>query len=359
LGIIGLLLVPLAGCSKSGGAKTKEFPITGKPSDAPVDLKARWQPGKRYVIRMELTRGSEVRRANQRQPLPREDRLAQEVAITVTNGPQGNLGLELELLALELEIVQGERTLVQYATHNEVVSATGNPAIESLEKLIGGRLYYLLSPENKVLRMEGMKEFMERAEGRAPSSTAVGKPPQPRRTSTVRSYYNPDSLRAILDLSGMPDKPVRIGDSWPVQREAGPTPGPGGALIVNATYTLKGWQEHEQKRCARIDITGTLAPKTGNTPARQGVSSPLEKSKVTGQCWLDPVLEFPIETALDQSYTVNSVVAQLRQGTNAPVQTRQGTNSPPQGQGTNVPPQKVSSSARQTLSIKLVEVTTL
>jgi hypothetical protein len=178
--------------------------------------------------------------------------------------------------------------------------------------------------------MEGMKEFMERAEGRAPSSTAVGKPPQPRRTSTVRSYYNPDSLRAILDLSGMPDKPVRIGDSWPVQREAGPTPGPGGALIVNATYTLKGWQEHEQKRCARIDISGTLGPKTGNTPARQGVSSPLEKSKVTGQCWLDPVLEFPIETALDQSYTVNSVVAQLRQGTNAPVQTRQGTNSPPQ-----------------------------
>jgi hypothetical protein len=165
----------------------------------------------------------------------------------------------------------------------------------------------------------------------------------------------------ILDLSGLPDKPVRVGDSWPVQREAGPSAGPGGALVLNATYTLKGWQEHEQKRCARIDIIGTLAPKTGNAPARQGTPSPLEKSKVTGHCWLDPVLEFPIETALDQSYTVNSVVAQFRQGTNALARTRQGATNPPpqQALGTNAPPQKVSSSARQTLSIKLVEVTTL
>ena len=346
--ITACLLLVAASCSKSSHAKIKEPPITGKPSDAPVELKAQWQPGKRYVIRMELTRGSEVRRANQREPLQREDRLAQEVAVTVTNAPNGNRGLELELLALELEITQGERSLVHYASQNELVSATGNPVIESLEKLIGGHIYYLLSPENKVLRMEGVKEFLERADGSAPVSAGAGRPNQPRRTTSVRSYYNPDSLRAILDLSGLPDKPVRVGDSWPVQRSF--PAGSGGASVVNATYTFKGWQEHDRKKCARIDISSALGAKPSNAPARQGTSSPLKDSKLSGQCWVDLALEFPVETVLDQSYTVNTVVAQPRPGTNAPAQ-----NQP----GTNAAPQTVSSPVRQNLSIKLLEVTTL
>ena len=118
------LLLTLASCSKSNRANTREPPVKGKPSDQAVQLKAQWQAGQRYVFRMEQARSSEVRRANQPRPLLREDRVAQEVAVTVTNAPGQNLGFEFELLKLELEITQGERTLVQYASQNEFVTVT-------------------------------------------------------------------------------------------------------------------------------------------------------------------------------------------------------------------------------------------
>ena len=328
--LTGLLLIP-ASCSKSDRAKIKELPIMGKPSDPAIELKAKWKPGSRYVIRMELTRENEVRRANRPQPDHQQERLAHEVAVTVTNAAANEkLGVDLELLALAVNLSVGERDLVNYDSQSEVVGAMGSPIAESLEKLVGGHIYCLLSPNNKVLKAEGIKEFMARAESTGASS---GTGPDPRRgTAASRRFFSPDFFKPILDLTGMPDRPVRVGDSWSVQREAGS--GPSGPLLANATYTFKGWQEHEQRKCVRIDITGTLVPKMGNA------SAPIGNSKVTGQCWFDPALGFSIETVFDQMYTITNVVAQPRPGTNGP-------------------PPKVSSPARQTLSIKLTEFTTL
>src|SRR5438876_887465 len=110
--LTGLLLIP-ASCSKSDRAKIKELPIMGKPSDPAIELKAKWKPGNRYVIRMELTRENEVRRANRPQPDHQQERLAHEVAVTVTNAAANEkLGVDLELLALAVNLSVGERDLV-------------------------------------------------------------------------------------------------------------------------------------------------------------------------------------------------------------------------------------------------------
>jgi hypothetical protein len=363
LAVASTLFVLLAGCSKSDGPEARrDTPITGKPSDPPVELKARWQAGKRYVIRTEMTRSAAVRRGGRGPSGQREDRLGQTIAVTVTNAPKDNLGLELELLSLELEITSGNSTIISYGSGSEAAGTLGASVADALDKLIGGRIYCLVSPTNKVLRIDGIKEFMERAEGNAPAPADATRPAQPRRnttTTTVRNYYTPESLRAILDLSGVPEKFVHIGESWSMQRDIGS--GPGGPLVISSTNTFKGWQEHEQKKCARIDVAGVLAPKPSNMVLiQQGKPPPFGNSKVTGHLWFDPALSFPVETVFDQTYAMISAVAPPRPQTNGPLQKSPGTNVPASAvQGTNAPPQTVSSPVHQIMSIKLLEVTTL
>jgi hypothetical protein len=104
-----------------------------------------------------------------------------------------------------------------------------------------------------------------------------------------------------VELNGAPDKEMRIGDSWPFTRQVdAPIIG---KLSISMTNTLRGWQQHEGAKCARVEFTGTVNSMGGAAGPRGG-SIAINDGQVKGAYWYDPAIGLSRELKLDQSYTV-------------------------------------------------------
>ena len=294
------------GCKRSADSRTSREPvITGSPSDAPVSLVPKWQPDHRYVMRMESDQTMEMPdpgAARGGKPSDKtvaiQNTFAQEYALTVTNAPDGNQGVEMEILAIELQ-AGGPNQMINYDSRNTVVRE-GGPIAEALDRVIGARLRCLVSPENTVLKVEGLDELAARVE--SPGAAANGRraPMQQAAGMMIRGIYNEGVVKQMLEFSTGIPKSLRVGESWPVNREiAQPMIG---TLVLNITNTFRGWQEHDGKKCARVEFVGTIETKNA------GGASPmsLRDGSIAGHYWFSPEMLVPIEASIDQNYTMSA-----------------------------------------------------
>lgn len=342
---VALCLLPVAtGCRKSDDNQAaKEAPVVGKPSDPAVPLKAEWRPGYRYVMQMDMNQSSQMqfgpRAVNQ------DTTMAQDYSITVTNVEDGNRGLELEIQSIAIDVVWGDQTVLRYDSLNKVTPSEG-PGVELLDKLIGGRVRLLVTPDNDVLKVEGIKELLARVDqGGGQGNRAGGA--RGMMSGILQRIYNEDYFKQLIDLTGFPNNPVQIGESWPVKKEI--NSGMAGTMIIDVTNTLSGWQERGKYKCARIGFEGTLASQSSaGAPGPFGGAIQLEDGKISGSSWFAPEIGLPIESAINQSYNVT--------GTRPTMPGRRGTNAPAAGDGAS---EKFSFPTSQTISIKLADVVPL
>jgi hypothetical protein len=309
--VLSIAAIIFVGCKKESASGSREEPkITGSPSDAPISLVPKWAPGKRYVMRMESMQSMDMPDlggggAADGKNAPMENNFVQEYSLNVTNAGGGNRGLEVEILAVQLETGRGEQ-MTSYDSRNQVAPGN-NPIGGMFDRLIGAKIYCLVSPENKVLKVEGIDDLLARVEvPDAPNDRGARRAGRNAGAAMLRGLYSDELFKQMIEFSGAPREPVRIGESWVINREvAAPNVG---RLIVSMTNTLRGWQEHEGKKCARIDFTGSMASKKNDdagadaTPVRVSI----EDGIVSGHYWFDPEWGGPIETAIDQNYTVHA-----------------------------------------------------
>lgn len=341
----------VTGCKKNTGPTAqKESKITGSPSDPPVSIQPKWAAGQRYLMRMEsvqsyqlpnfpgMGRGPGGATGTNNPPL--ENQFAQEYALVVTNAADGHRGIEMEILAFEIVAARGDQEFINYDSGNKVAPGHG-PMTELFDKLIGGKIYYLVAPDSTVVRVEGVKELFDRVE---PTTEVNGDTARGRRggAGMLRSAYNEDVFRQMIELAGAPPDAVRIGESWTITRE---TSAPIiGKLSITTTNTLRGWQEHEGHRSARVEFTGAIAFGTNAGPLAAFMK--LEGGTVNGRYWFAPDLGIPIETIFEQQMTLRFSNLGGGQGR------RQRDAANPE---TNAPV-SISAPMRQNISVKLVEV---
>ena len=341
-------VVSFNGCKKSDQASAagKEPKITGSPSDPPVSLMPKWKPGQRYVTRMESAQTMEMPaaavgrgRQTDGKPVAVENNFAQEYSFTVTNAPDGNHGIEMEVLAIEVQ-AGGAGQMINYDSRNQVVR-DGGPIGEAFDKIIGGRMHILISPENKLLKVKGLEDLFARldsAEAANPQRAARRNIGRGVTSGILRGMYNEEVIKQMIEFSaGMPET-VRVGQSWPVNREV-PQPTIG-TLIVNTTNTFRGWQEHDGKKCARVEIVGTISSKESETAEQNAgpASISILNGTLAGHYWFAPELVTPIETAIEQNYTIRSSGANNVAGGNA------------------APAFNFTAPVRQTVSLRLIEM---
>ena len=304
------LVLSFTACKKSNDAsaqkESRESKITGSASDSAVSLKPTWPVGKRYVMRMESDQSSEMPNMQasrdgqpQKATMRIGNRFAQEYALVATNAADGNRGLEMEILAIELEAGAGNQT-INYDSRNKVVPGGGAMG-EALDQLIGGKIRYLLTPENKVLKVEGIDELLQRMEAPADGNPGGGRG-RGAATAMAKSLFNEDVLKQMIEFAGMPSNSVRIGESWTDAREIKvPVLG---ALVVTTTNTLRGWQERDGRKCARVDFTGTMSSKAGEAATPMGVQMQIESGNIAGQYWFAPEVGLATDTEVDQNYKI-------------------------------------------------------
>jgi hypothetical protein len=343
LSLVGLAVFLLAGggCKKSA-AGAEDAPITGRRSDPPVELKAEWKPGQQFSVHLEASQSGQMNFG--RQPTAQENITFQDYLLTVTNAPEGRRGLELELQSLMIESHLGNQPVMNFDSLNKVVPNTG-PGVDVMSKLIGGKIYFLVDSNNSVLQVEGVKELFERG---APSGqTGMAAQQRVWMSGVLQRIFNADYFKHLVDLGSLPSGVVRIGDHWTRQQEI--DVGLVGRVVANLTNTLRGWQQHDGRKCARIETAGTLALKPGQTPVLLALfDGKIEDGRVSGKSWFDPAVGLPRESVIQQSCTIAGTAPDFMSG-------GRGRGGGPQS--TNRGPQKLSWPWQQTASVKISEPT--
>ena len=176
-GLMCCLLVSV-GCSRG----KKEPKITGKPSDPPVSPHCAWQAGNCYHLRLEMAVLTDSPALDPKEKGLHRVTFAQECLVTATNavrGKAGNIGLDMEILSLAMERARGTQVALSFDSEQGGETSDDLGYVPILDALIGGRLHFLLSPDGKMLRAEGIPEWLGHAMGDAPM-----------RKSTMRTVVN-------------------------------------------------------------------------------------------------------------------------------------------------------------------------
>jgi len=360
-----LLVAAVTGCKK----RFKEPPITGKPTDPATTLRPTWQAGQRYIYRVDAVNSTQVPRRNTSTFIRAEVTVGQDLGLTVTNVAQdGSRVLQMELLAIQMETSADDRVTMTFDSENKALFYEDNVLAERLQKLVGARLAFHLSADNKITKVDGTKEFNARTAGSG-SIRGVA-------SGVYNRFFSVPFFRDVVEMGMLPADAVKVGDKWTVRR-----PVNAGLWATSAfleiTNVFKGWQVHDGTNCARLDFAGAFKPnasvRTNDSLVRRIVTaaaSPnVAEGTVEGRSWYEPGLALAVETVFDQDITTRSTSAKRPRvrvaGTTntvvALVDTAD-TNAPPAAPppgpapSTNAPVETVTTttSSKQHTTIKLI-----
>ena len=200
------LTLAWAGCGKSD--KLNQPSAYATPS-GPVELKLKWPPGERIAQDMDLKQNMELTVPGQPAPIQQEMTLGQGYAMTVLKeNPGGGHEVEMEFLSARMGMTMGGSTLVDYDSAKKTPADKTNSAADMFGKIVGSKIRYFLNASNEVERMEGVKELVNRvsSSGRAEEFAML-------KSAFSESYFK----EMMSHYRILPPKPVRPGDTWPVQ----------------------------------------------------------------------------------------------------------------------------------------------
>jgi hypothetical protein len=258
-------------------------------SSEPVEMKLKWEVGKRYEQRMEMTQASAVTLPGSAKPVQQETKQTQDYAVTVQKERDGGgRELEVEVLGMKLTTKAAGNTVLDFDSAKS--NDAGNPAAPMLRKMVGMRLKLLTDGSGKIESVEGLQEAVDRITGGA---SAMEK-------GMIQGMMSEDNIKEMYSAAlGLPDKPVKPGDSWPLKIEV--ALGPLGAVVMNSQYTFKGLDQHNAHKCALLEFTGTLS--AADTGAADNPMS-IQGGKTSGKIWFDPALGMEIDRLAQESMTV-------------------------------------------------------
>lgn len=153
---------------------------------------------------------------------------------------------------------------------------------------MGARLKLLTDAQGKVEEVEGLDEFINSIGG---AGTA----------DMIKGLMSKDSIKQMV-MHGLPDHPVKIGDSWPLKLEI-PMPMMGGSMVVDMTYTFTGWEQRGDHKCAVLSFTGDLYTKAGGDGATPSMLT-LDDGKTSGEVLFDPDQGMAVAESAIQSFTM-------------------------------------------------------
>ncbi len=271
---------------KLSAAETPAATNTGKP----VELKMKWQVGKRYEQQMDMTMNMGGNSTDQGQAAQSKMKIGEGFAIsTVKERDGGGKELDVKITGVTMSMDMGGNTLMSYDSKNPPSDAASNPGVAMLQKLGDMHLTMLTDAKGNVESVEGLKEFLD-----SMGDSGGGANP-------LKGFLTEDSVKQMASLQGLPDHPVKVGESWPFKKEvSAPSMG---TMVQDLTYTFTGWEQRENHKCAVIAVSGTINTKPGGDDSAAPMMT-VEDGKVAGEIYFDPALGMPIESSINQGFSV-------------------------------------------------------
>ncbi|HZV35840.1 MAG TPA: DUF6263 family protein [Verrucomicrobiae bacterium] len=297
---IGALIVWVfaAGCSKSkesanapaGGASGG---VQTEPS-GPVTMRLKWQPGKQYDHEVTFTQTSKMSEPGVAQTVDQTMNMVQRYAIIALSATtNGGMEVELKFTGQQVNGTFNGRTVIDFDSARPESQDGKNPAAPLFRKMTGLRAKCFLDASGKLVKIEGLEDVLKQMSAGDPHAAAL-----------MKGLLSEETIKQWVERGeGLPDKPVKVGDSWPVTMES--KNAQMGIMKTEMTYTFKGWQEHDGHKCALLDFTGTITshPPASSTNAPQIT---MDNGKITGKTWYDPDQGMVLETTSEQSLTLKT-----------------------------------------------------
>jgi len=281
------------GCNKSG--KLGESSTFKTPS-GPVELKLKWPQGERIVQDMDLKQTSEISIPGQPAPRKQDTAMGLQYGLTVLQAtPDGAHEVEMEFLGARMNSTVAGRKVLDYDSAKKLVTDKPNPLADIYGKIVGSKIRFFLNATNGVERIEGIDEMMNHLQaGASPADLAP-----------LKSMYNEGYFKQLMQANQyMPPKAVQPGDTWPVRIEV--PMGMLGTLVLNYDFTLKSWEMHGKRNCARLEFTGTIKSTPDTNASPTGMSLNILGGDSSGISWFDPEIGKTIDTIVNQD--INMVI---------------------------------------------------
>jgi hypothetical protein len=281
----------LMGCNKSGklGQSSTFTTPTG-----PVELKLKFPQGERIVQVLDMKQSSEMSMPGQPAPMKQETTMGQEFGLTVLQAsPDGGHEVEMDFISARMKMTQAGRTTLDYDSTRKPATGKRNPLDGIFGKIVGSKIRFYLDATNGIERIEGIDEMMNRLQAGATPSALL-----PLKSTFSESYF-----KQLMDANRyMPPKAVQPGDTWPVQIVS--PVGTMGTFVADYDFTLKSWEMHGKRNCARLEFSGTVKslPNTNANPA--GVTITILDGSSSGATWFDPEIGKTIDTTMSQDITM-------------------------------------------------------
>jgi RNA polymerase sigma factor (sigma-70 family) len=263
----------------------------------PVDMQMKWQAGKSYVMRMESTQTSETTPPNQSKPVKQVQKMTQDFNYSLVRElDNGGRQLQLEFESLAMEVTVGDRKVFSADSTQNSAQDAGNPVGARLRKMVGAHLQFFINANGRVEKMEGYPELVTRVAGENPKEPAA-----------FRDLFGENSLKQYGSIGEdtTPRRVVKLGDSWPIRLEV---PDDNGTLTVDLKCTFKNWEQHADRKCMRIKVTGNFSPQAAANTA--SLPAKIIKGELSGEAWFDPALGMIAELALDEDVNVKKITRQ-------------------------------------------------
>jgi len=267
----------------------------------PVVMQIQWQIGKKYLMHKEDIQTMETKNPGQAKPMNQVQIQTEDFYFfPVKKLDNGGWQLQLEFESLALVVTNGNRRVFAADSTQNPAQDARNPVGARLRKMTGARLEYFTDANGKVEQMNGYPELVTRVAGNNQQEQAAFK--------DMFSEINLEKYGSVLEDT-VPSRVVKLGDRWTIQLKV---PSNGGNLNVDIKCAFKNWEQRASHKCMHITYTGSIS--AGRDPAASTLRVTIEKGKISGDVWFDPVWETMVGSAQD-------VNLQLKINQNGQIQT--------------------------------------
>lgn len=253
-----------------------------------VEMQVKWPAGKRLVRHQETTQ--EVVFSGDALPAPvkQESTQVRDYTLTARSGQE----LELEIQALKIASTSQGKTMTFDSRAQPKVTGE-DPLNPLLRRVVGARVRGVTEADGRLAQLPDYAAWIAKIVAGAGL----------RETVSLTNLFSEESLKQLGAVpTGLPGKPVQVGDHWTGERELHLAQGL--TLRTKTRYTFTGWAERDGRKCAVWEDTGVI---TANPPAPGAANTiKVEAGKVSGKTWFDPGLGVVAESNTLQEMTLVS-----------------------------------------------------
>ena len=217
-------------------------------------MKVKWQVGKRYVMTVEQGLNMSSSGSGQSRAGKQTSAATLNLAVNVLKDRDGG-GQELEL---------------------EDMGAKTDGRSSATSPLAGVHIKYLADANGKIESVENFQEVRDQMTAGMPAEVQ----------DAMKKTLTEKSLTDLVSMGdGLPDKPVKSGDTWSEKTDAD-MPGVTSGLKqqFEVKYTFAGWATHERQKCAVIEFAGDMPGWPDDSRRSPGSRVPCSPGRLAARC---------------------------------------------------------------------------